>query len=327
MDNSSGNLLPANFAAFAAYCANVVRYYNTGGFDVNGVHYQSPSPYRITWWGIFNEPNINGLTASQYVALYNLVVPAMHAVDPTIKFVAIEESDWGTQSQIFVPVFVRNVTAQVDAVALHYYSTCNQRTSDQDVMGSIPTFLADLKYVQAQLQTVPGLASVPVWVTENNVNADYGLSNGQSACNAGQTYVTDLRASDAFFAAYETHVLVGRCLDADLLEIDAQRRGDAGLHFAEVRVNPGRLGDDRCVHIHDFTVAQRDDVRGLLQKNLARHAFPARVGVREKMADVLLAERAENGVAQRMNHHVAVGMRHRSLVVGNQDPTKPELFS
>jgi len=201
MDNSSGNLLPANFAAFAAYCANVVRYYNTGGFDVNGVHYQSPSPYRITWWGIFNEPNINGLTASQYVALYNLVVPAMHAVDPTIKFVAIEESDWGTQSQIFVPVFVRNVTAQVDAVALHYYST-----SDQDVMGSIPTFLADLKYVQAQLQTVPGLASVPVWVTENNVNADYGLSNGQSACNAGQTYVTDLRASDAFFAAWRPYL-------------------------------------------------------------------------------------------------------------------------
>ena len=81
----------------------MVRYYNTGGFDVNGVHYQSPSPYHITWWGIFNEPNGNGLTASQYVTLYNLVVPAMQAVDPTIKFVAIEESDYGTQSQHLRP--------------------------------------------------------------------------------------------------------------------------------------------------------------------------------------------------------------------------------
>ncbi|MGA3205884.1 MAG: hypothetical protein ABSF12_25605, partial [Bryobacteraceae bacterium] len=59
MDDANGDLLPANFQAFAAYCANVVRYYNTGGFDANGVHYQSPSPYHIIWWGIFNEPNGN----------------------------------------------------------------------------------------------------------------------------------------------------------------------------------------------------------------------------------------------------------------------------
>jgi len=206
MDDASGHLLPANFAAFAAYCANVVRYYNTGGFDANGVHYQSPSPYHITWWGIFNEPNINGLTASQYVTLYNLVVPAMHAADPTIKFVAIEESDWGSQSQIFVPPFVQGVTAQVDAVALHYYSTCNQRDTDQTLMGSIPTFLADLNYVRAQLAATPALANVPVWVTENNVNADYSGANGMSACNPTETYVTDLRATDAFFAAWRPYL-------------------------------------------------------------------------------------------------------------------------
>jgi len=206
MDNSSGDLLPANFAAFAAYCANVVRYYNTGGFEANGVHYQSPSPYHITWWGIFNEPNINGLTAAQYVELYNTVVPAMRAVDPTIKFVAIEESDWGTQSQIYVPPFVQGVTAQVNAVALHYYSTCNQRDTDQTVMGTIPGFLADLKYVQAQLQTNSALRNVPVWVTENNVNADYSAANGMSACNPGEVYVTDLRASDAFFAAWRPYL-------------------------------------------------------------------------------------------------------------------------
>jgi len=183
MDDADGHLLPGNFAAFAAYCANVVRYYNTGGFDANGVHYQSPSPYHITWWGIFNEPNINGITVAQYVQLYNLVVPAMLAVDPTIKFVALEESDWGTQSQICVPPFVQGVTAPVDAVALHYYSTGDQRDTDQTIMATIPGFLADLEYVEAQLQTNPALAGVPVWVTENNVNADFSGSNGQSQCN------------------------------------------------------------------------------------------------------------------------------------------------
>ena len=206
MDDADGHLLPGNFAAFAAYCANVVRYYNTGGFDANGVHYQSPSPYHITWWGIFNEPNINGITAAQYVQLYNLVVPAMLAVDPTIKFVALEESDWGTQSQICVPPFVQGVTAPVDAVALHYYSTGDQRDTDRTIMATIPDFLADLKYVEAQLLTNPALAGVPVWVTENNVNADYSAGNGMSAINPGQIYVTDLRATDAFFAAWRPYL-------------------------------------------------------------------------------------------------------------------------
>ena len=211
MDDSNGYLLPANFQAFANYCANMVRYYNTGGFAAGGigpggVHYQSPSPYHITWWGIFNEPNGNGLTASQYTTLYNLVVPAMHAADPTIKFVAIEESDYGTQSQLYVPTFVQGVTAQVDAVALHYYSTCNQKDTDQTLMGTIPGFLKDLKYVQSQLQTNPALHNVPIWVTENNVNADYNAGNGMSACNPTQTYVTDLRATDAFFAAWRPYL-------------------------------------------------------------------------------------------------------------------------
>jgi len=47
---------------------------------------------------------------------------------------------------------------------------------------------------------------VPVWVTENNVNADYSGANGMSACNPTEVYVTDLRATDAFFAAWRPYL-------------------------------------------------------------------------------------------------------------------------
>src|SRR5579863_427946 len=61
MNDANGHLLPGHFADFAAYCANLVKYYNTtSGFtDPSGnVHVHSPyAP--IAWWGIFNEPNIN----------------------------------------------------------------------------------------------------------------------------------------------------------------------------------------------------------------------------------------------------------------------------
>ena len=237
MDNSSGQILPSSIQAFSQYCANVVRYYNTGGFDVNGVHYQSPSPYHIAWWGIFNEPNINGVTASEYLTLYNTVVPAMLAVDPTIKFVAIEESDFGTQSETFVPPFVQGVTAPVDAVALHYYSTCNQRDTDQTVMKTIPTLLADLLYVRSQLKTNPALANVPVWVTENNVNADYDAGNGMSACNPGETYVTDGRATSAFFAAWRPYLFSQLAQGGNLALYHWDY--DADPEFAEVDYTSG----------------------------------------------------------------------------------------
>jgi hypothetical protein len=57
-----------------------------------GTTFVSPGypQHPITWWGIFNEYNINGLTASQYIQVYDAVVPAFLGVDSTIKFSALE---------------------------------------------------------------------------------------------------------------------------------------------------------------------------------------------------------------------------------------------
>ena len=84
----------ANVQAFAQYCANLVKYYNAGGFTwgPSQTKFVSRSyPQRkITWWGIYNEYNINGMTPSEYIQLYNALVPAMLAVDSTIKISAME---------------------------------------------------------------------------------------------------------------------------------------------------------------------------------------------------------------------------------------------
>ncbi len=42
------------------------------------------------------------------------------------------------------------------------------------------------------------LANVPIWVTENNVNADYDNGNGMSNCIPGQKFVLDPRGTSAF---------------------------------------------------------------------------------------------------------------------------------
>jgi uncharacterized protein (TIGR03437 family) len=205
MNDSNGDLLPANYGAFAAMSANLVRYYNTGGFEVGGVHFQSPGPYPITWWGIFNEPNGSGLTPQDYVNLYNTVVPAMAQADPSIKFAAVELSDWAPDAETFLPAFVSNVTAPVDALATHFYSTCNQQTTDDTIFPTVLKFASEVSYIISELATQPALTGVPVWVTENNVNADYALSNGLSNCN-GTPFVLDPRGTSPFFAAWRSLV-------------------------------------------------------------------------------------------------------------------------
>jgi hypothetical protein len=204
--NGTTTFTDPTFQQFAGYAANLVRYYNKGGFTAGGTLYQSPNSYPMTYWGIYNEPNGNGITASEYVQMYNTLVPAMLAVDPTIKIVALELSDYGNQEQLFVPPFVQSVTAQVDVLATHFYSTCNQSDTDQTVMNTVPGFGEGVQYIYSQLATNPKLTNVPVWILENNVNADYEGANGMSTCNPGQVFVDDHRGSSAFFAAWRPYV-------------------------------------------------------------------------------------------------------------------------
>jgi hypothetical protein len=238
---TTGAFLDPTYQQFATYCANLVKYYNTtSGFKdaggVNHVHSSSMASLTpITWWGVFNEPNINGLSASDYTALYNAVVPAMRAVDPSLKFAAVELADFGSEPQTYLPTFVSGVTAQVDAVATHYYSSCNQADTDATVFDSISSaFVPHVLFIYSQLrspQANPALANVPVWVTENNVNADFDKGGGISACN-GTPFVLDRRGTSAFFAAWRPYVFsqLGQAAAHSLYHWDF----DADAQFGEV---------------------------------------------------------------------------------------------
>lgn len=218
MCDSNGHLDMANHLDdFAAYAANLVRYYNTGGFKVAGTSFKSASSQHVTWWGVFNEFNLSGLTAAQYVTLYNTVAPAMLAVDPAIKFSALELSDYGLGTgeagdpELYLPTFLAaanagGVNAQVDSISTHLYGGCNQKDTDAALFAAVPEFAANVNYFYQKLQTRTDLANVPVWVTENNVNADFAASSGMSSCNPAQTFVTDPRGSSAFFAAWRPYV-------------------------------------------------------------------------------------------------------------------------
>jgi hypothetical protein len=130
---------------------------------------------------------------------------------------AIEYSDYGLGTgdggdpMTYLPAFVAPANsggenAQVNIVSTHFYSSCNQSDTDQDLMNTVPQFAANVSYFYQELQTRPDLENVPVWVTENNVNADYEGANGMSTCNPGQVFVDDHRGTSAFFAGWRPYV-------------------------------------------------------------------------------------------------------------------------
>jgi hypothetical protein len=193
-------------SAFSDYAAHLVQYYNKGGFTANGTHYASASSSPIKYWGIYNEPNYNNVSPTDYVAIYNTTVPAMQAVDPSIKFVALElGGGYADIDNNYVKPFVQGVTAHVDVMATHYYSTCQQSDSDATIMATVPGFGTDAQYIYSLMKANSALANVPLWVLENNVNADYS-NNGQSNCNPSIKFVDDVRGSTAFFAAWRPYV-------------------------------------------------------------------------------------------------------------------------
>jgi hypothetical protein len=239
MYDANHDFLDPTYQGFAAYTQNLVRYYNQGGFTSgDGLFHVSSSSYPITWWGVYNEPNFNNLDSTQYTQLYNAVVPAMQAADPSLKFAALELGDYTGLANTFMPAFVTGVTAHVDVLATHFYSTCNQKDSDAQLFSTIPDFVSEVGDIYAQMQTNPALTSVPVWVTENNVNADFDKGGGISACNGG-TFVTDQRGSSAFFAAWRPYVFsqLGKARVQALYHWDF----DADKQFGEVDYSTGAL--------------------------------------------------------------------------------------
>ena len=239
-DDSSNSFNDLTFQQFAGYARNLVQYYNTGGFtDSGGAHHVSPAypGAKITWWGIYNEPSINNtLSASEYTDMYNAVVPAMQSIDPSLKFVALELC---CSSESWVQTFAAGLSPNVpvDAVATHYYSSCNQADSDAEVFATVPTFASSVQAIYGYMGANAALNNVPVWITENNVNADYDKGNGVSACN-GTPFVTDKRGSSAFFAAWRPYVFsqVGQAGARALYHWDF----DADAQYGEVNFSTGQ---------------------------------------------------------------------------------------
>jgi hypothetical protein len=210
--DANGNLLDPTYQQFATYATQLLQYYNLGGFTDQGQTYASPIAAPITWWGIYNEPEINNLTASQYAQLYNVTAAAMLKLDPGIKLVALEGAAKAGDLGSYLSTFLAQASEPMSAIALHFYGGCALPADMDDeqvfanVAGGSTSFVTLLQTAQQALAQVPGDSALPIWITEDNVNADYEKqTTGLDACEQ-KPWVQDARTQDAFFAAWRPFV-------------------------------------------------------------------------------------------------------------------------
>jgi hypothetical protein len=88
-DGTKGDLLKdPTGQQIAEYQARIYQWFTQGGFtDEIGKYHKSGHHYKIDYWGILNEPDIeNKISVEEYTRIYDAVAAAIHKIDPNVQF-------------------------------------------------------------------------------------------------------------------------------------------------------------------------------------------------------------------------------------------------
>lgn len=110
------------------YYARLVSWYAQGGFtDEAGRRHDSPHHYKVDYWEVLNEPDIeHGTAAEQYTARYDAIVAAIRQVAPQMKFVGISLA-YPAGNPEFFEYFLNPKNHRpgipLDMISYHFYAT------------------------------------------------------------------------------------------------------------------------------------------------------------------------------------------------------------
>ncbi len=192
----NGDVADKTFKTFAAYMARLVSYYNKGSMTTEAgqvITNPAGTKNKVTYWELWNEPDLSNetpcnppdgmaLTPSEYLTMWNAVAPAMLAVDSSLKFIgpATAGGQFGSETGAnndYITTLMQSGSPKPYALSFHGYGYWDNSVSDNTmfvgdgtpgVNGGIDDIVTAAKDVHS---TYP---SMPIWITEVNVNADWG---------------------------------------------------------------------------------------------------------------------------------------------------------
>ena len=98
-------------------------------------------------------------------------------------------------------------------------------------------------------------------------------------------------------------------------------------HGVAVRRDLGRLAQEGHVDVGDGAAARAHAPGRVGQEQVRGRALPARIGVGEMLADVAVADGAEQRIGERVQADVGVGVALQRVGVRNPDAAQPDVIA
>ncbi len=140
--NQGNELRDTTGKEVAGYYARLLSWYTKGGFtDELGKFHKSGHFYKIPYWEVLNEPDLeHNISPQHYTKLYDAIVSEMKKISPQTKFIGLSLA-FCTNPLYFEYFFnPKNHTKGIvpEGISYHHYSTPSW--SDQEVAGYQYTF-------------------------------------------------------------------------------------------------------------------------------------------------------------------------------------------
>jgi len=123
--NQGKELRDPSFKEVAAYFGRLISWYTKGGFtDELGKYHKSGHYYKIPYWEVLNEPDLeHKMSPEYYTKIYDAIVAEMHKVSPDTKFVGISvahetDPNW---FEHFLNPKNHKPGIPLDAISYHFY--------------------------------------------------------------------------------------------------------------------------------------------------------------------------------------------------------------
>lgn len=155
--NRGRELRDSTMKELTDYYARLLGWYTRGGFtDELGKYHSSGHHYKIDYWEILNEPDLeHDLSPQYYTKIYDAMVTAMKKVSPKTRFVglALAYSNNPEWFEYFLNPANHKKGVPLDGISYHFYGTRNNDQQDIDTyqysfFNQADGFLNKVRYIE-----------------------------------------------------------------------------------------------------------------------------------------------------------------------------------
>jgi hypothetical protein len=125
--NQGSELRDSTLKELTDYYMRLLSWYTRGGFtDENGKFHHSGHEYKIQYWEVFNEPDLeHSPSIKLYTKMYDAMVTAMRKIAPATKFIGLSlafesNPDW---FEYFLNPSNHQPGIPLDGISYHFYGT------------------------------------------------------------------------------------------------------------------------------------------------------------------------------------------------------------